>query len=261
MEKNIEDVYMLEDENRDPAFVLSEEQFDLPDLSVNFPTDYNDEDDSLSWDFESYQDINYMEIVVDLAEDYLCYSDTNLQNVDKKDAYCCCHEYENHHVSRAQKVELQAINDCHNRNSKYLCEEQLDPPDLRSTNYDDRNDDFSSWDLESYRETNYMEIVLGLSGEYFGYSNSNSQQDHKENIHFRCDEYENHRVSSAQKVEFQAVNDCLNRNYELMCEEQIHPPPLSMKLQNYNDRDDFLSWDMEGFKETDYSDIVLDLTC
>ncbi|XP_023213357.1 protein PFC0760c-like [Centruroides sculpturatus] len=259
----MEKVINIVDVDRDLELVLSEERFDPPDFSIKFSTNYDDDDDdSLSWDFESYQDTNYMKIVIDLAEDYFSYGDSNLQHVDKKDVYFRCDEYENHRMSLAQKVELQTDNDSHNKNPKYLCEEQLNPPNLRPTDYDNRDDDdFLSWDLESYRETNYMEIVLGLSEEYFGYSDFNSYQDYKENVYFRFHEYENHHVSSAQKVELKAVNDCLNRNIELLCEEKFHAPALCMKLQTSNDdRGDFLSWDMEGYEETGYSDIVLDLS-
>ncbi|XP_023225958.1 uncharacterized protein LOC111626704 isoform X2 [Centruroides sculpturatus] len=99
---------------------------------------------------------------------------------------------------------------------KYMCEKQLHPPNLSPTDYDNQDeDDFLTWDLESYRESNYMEIVLGLSEEYFGYSDFNSQQDYKQNLFFRCDENENHQISSAQKVESQAMNDCENRNPKL----------------------------------------------
>ncbi|XP_023225954.1 uncharacterized protein LOC111626704 isoform X1 [Centruroides sculpturatus] len=192
---------------------MSEKELHPPDLSMKFSTDSDDEDDSSSWDIESYQDIDYTKIVIDFAEDYF---DSNLQNVDKKDVYCCCHEYENHYVSRAQKFQLQAVNICHNRYLKYMCEKQLHPPNLSPTDYDNQDeDDFLTWDLESYRESNYMEIVLGLSEEYFGYSDFNSQQDYKQNLFFRCDENENHQISSAQKVESQAMNDCENRNPKL----------------------------------------------
>ncbi|XP_023212599.1 uncharacterized protein LOC111615416 [Centruroides sculpturatus] len=261
MEIVIKDTYGRGDVDKSPKLVMFEEKFDPPDLSRKYPTHYDNEEDSLSWDLESYQDIEYTEIVNDLAENYFNDRDSSLQNVYKKDVYFCSHQYENH-VSCAQKFEPRAVNDCCNRDSKYICEEKLGPLDLIPTDYSDEDeDDFLSWDLESYRETGYMEIVLGLSEEYFGYSDSNSQQDYKHNHYFRCDKYENHHISSAQKVESQAMNDCQNENPKFLCEEQCHLPALNIKLQtDDSDRDSLLSWDIEGYQEAGYSDIVLDLS-
>ncbi|XP_023236213.1 uncharacterized protein LOC111635477 [Centruroides sculpturatus] len=76
----------------------------------------------------------------------------------------------------------------------------------------DRNlndeDDFFSFDLENYQETDYWEIVLDLAEDCFGYGDSNSQQ---VDVCFRCDECENLRVSCDGKVELEAVGDCLDR--------------------------------------------------
>ncbi|XP_023216645.1 uncharacterized protein LOC111619189 [Centruroides sculpturatus] len=124
------------------------------------------------------------------------------------------------------------------------------------TDYDDR-DDFFSWELESYRETNYSEIVLDLAEDCFGYNHSKSKQVDKKDAYFRCDACENHHVSRARKAD----NHCLNRNAELSCEERFDSPDLSMKLPTDNDEwNDFLSWEFKNYQETDYLEIVLDLS-
>ncbi|XP_023218722.1 uncharacterized protein LOC111620927 [Centruroides sculpturatus] len=117
MDEFVEDAHMNAEVERDVALELSEEQFDPPGLGKIFPTDYDDRDDFFSWELESYKETNYLEIVVDLAEDCFGYNDSNSQQVDEKDVCCRCDEYENRYESRARKVELQALNHYLNRNS------------------------------------------------------------------------------------------------------------------------------------------------
>ncbi|XP_023242906.1 uncharacterized protein LOC111641036 [Centruroides sculpturatus] len=75
----------------------------------------------------------------------------------------------------------------------------------------DRNlndeDDFFSFDLENYQETNYWEIVLDLAEDCFSCGDSNSQHD---DVCFCCDECENPQVSCDRKVKLEAVGDCLD---------------------------------------------------
>ncbi|XP_023226436.1 uncharacterized protein LOC111627109 [Centruroides sculpturatus] len=117
MDKFLEDTHMNADVDTDVELELSEEQFDPPGLGMKFPTDYDDRDDFFCWELESYRETNYLEIVLDLAEAILgkIENDSNSQQVNDKDVYFRCNEYENHHVSRSWKVELQAVNHCLNR--------------------------------------------------------------------------------------------------------------------------------------------------
>ncbi|XP_023236499.1 uncharacterized protein LOC111635692 isoform X1 [Centruroides sculpturatus] len=154
-------------------------------ISANVARKLDEEDDFFSFDLENYQETNYWEIVLDLAEDCFGYGDSDLQQVD----VCFrCDGCENPRVSCDGKVELEAVGDCLDRKLE-----------LREEQFDDR-DDFFDCDLESYQETNYSDIVLDLSEDCFGYTDSHWRQVDK-------NECENHH----QKVELEAVSHCLDR--------------------------------------------------
>ncbi|XP_023229638.1 uncharacterized protein LOC111629918 isoform X2 [Centruroides sculpturatus] len=177
-------------------------------ISADVDRKLDDEDDFFSFDLDNYQETNYWEIVLDLAEDCFGYGDSNSQQVD----VCFrCDECENPRVSCDRKVELEAVGDCLDRKLE-SCEEQFDPDN------DDR-DDFFDCDLESYQETNYSDIVLDLSEDCFGYSDSHWRQVDK-------NECENHH----QKVELEAVRHCLDRVADVNASQSKEHAPEGWKI-------------------------------
>ncbi|XP_023222790.1 uncharacterized protein LOC111624213 [Centruroides sculpturatus] len=84
-------------------------------ILMKLPTDNDDWNDFFGWDFENYQEIDYLEIVLDLTEDCFNDNDCNLQQVSKNDV---CFPYdgsENNLITCDEKVDLEVIKDGFNR--------------------------------------------------------------------------------------------------------------------------------------------------